>query len=221
VTSEWHVRRADGSRLVAEVTAKRLPDGRIQAFVRDVTERARLQSQLAQAQKMEAIGRLAGGIAHDFDNLLTVINGTAEMTLAEPAGGDLRAELEQIREAGQRAAALTRQLLALSRQQILQPEVLDLNAVVQKLEPMLSRLIGEDITLVLQRDANLGAVKADPSQVEQVVLNLAINARDAMPDGGTLGNDRRARRGCQGRPVTHGNIDRRSDHGHRGHHHDA
>lgn len=153
-----------------------------------IIERQRLEEKLRQAQKMEAVGRLAGGIAHDFNNLLTVINGYTEILLqrhrstnAAPAQ-----ELEQIRRAGERAASLTRQLLAFGRQQILQPEILDLNQVVAEIDKMLRRLIGEDIELIIRSQPDLGLVKADLGQVEQVIMNLAINARDAMPDGGQL-----------------------------------
>ena len=187
VTSEWRGRRRDGSHYFAEATAKQLSDGRFQAFVRDITERMELQAQLLQAQKMESIGRLAGGIAHDFNNMLTVINGTADLAIAAPHGGNaLRQDLEQIRHAGERAAAMTRQLLAMSRQQIMHLEILDLNAALRDMEGMLRRLIGEDVTMHLALADSLGHVKADPSQIEQVILNLVVNARDAMPEGGTL-----------------------------------
>jgi len=187
VTIEHPAVRKDGSRYIAEVTAKRLPDGRVQSFVRDVTERLALQAQLLQAQKMESIVRLAGGIAHDFNNLLTVINGTADLAIAGHHGGSpLRQDLEQIRQAGERAAAMTRQLLAMSRQQLLQPEVLDVNTIIRDMQGMLQRLIGEDVSLHLALAKNLGHIRADPSQLEQVILNLAINARDAMTNGGTL-----------------------------------
>ena len=153
----------------------------------DITELTDLQRQFLQAQKMEIVGRLAGGVAHDFNNLLSVINGTAELTMMDLQQGDpLYANLEEIRYAGNRAALLTRQLLAFSRQQVLQPEVLSLNTVVGDMEKMLGRLIGEDIRLVFVPAENLGEVKADPGQIEQVLLNLAVNARDAMPNGGTL-----------------------------------
>jgi PAS domain S-box-containing protein len=186
VTSEWRARRKDGTLFLIEVRVKRLPDGRYLAFGRDVTERAELQAQLLEAQKMETVGRLAGGVAHDFNNLLTVINGTVDFVLAGPHASNLRADLEQIRHAGERAAALTQQLVATSRQQILQPEALDLNAVVVNLQGELQRLIGEGVTLQLTLGEPLGHVLADPSQLEQVILNLAINARDAMPEGGRL-----------------------------------
>ncbi|MEW6659000.1 MAG: PAS domain S-box protein [Thermodesulfobacteriota bacterium] len=145
------------------------------------------QEQLLQAQKMEAVGRLAGGVAHDFNNLLTGIIGYAELLLArlDPQHPQRR-EVEEIRKAGERAASLTRQLLAFSRKQILQPKKLNLNTVVRDMEKLLQRLIGEDIYLVTNMEAGLGAVEADPGQIEQVIINLAVNARDAMPLGGKL-----------------------------------
>jgi len=155
--------------------------------VHDVTERQQLEAQFRQAQKMESVGQLAGGIAHDFNNLLTVINGTAELAIAQLREGDpLHEDLQEIRRAGERAAALTRQLLAFSRKQILQPQALDLNTVVAEMETMLQRLIGEDIDLVVVPTEGLGSVKADAGQIEQVIANLAVNARDAMPQGGQL-----------------------------------
>ncbi len=160
----------------------------------DVTELRRaeeaqrhLEEQLRQSQKMEAVGRLAGGIAHDFNNLLTVINGYGALAAEQLAGGgDARAELEEVQRAGQRVAELTRQLLAFSRQQVLQPVVLDLNAVVCEMERLLERVIGEDVELVTSLDPGLARVKADRGQIEQVIVNLAVNARDAMPEGGRL-----------------------------------
>ncbi|OFW02640.1 MAG: hypothetical protein A3I61_11030 [Acidobacteria bacterium RIFCSPLOWO2_02_FULL_68_18] len=153
----------------------------------DVTERTELQTQLLQAQKMETVGRLAGGVAHDFNNLLTIINGTADLMIAGlHDGSPLRADLEEIRLAGERAAGLTRHLLAVSRQQILQPDVIDLNTILLGMQPILQRLVGEDVKMVLAIAGDLWCVKADPTQVEQVILNLAVNARDAMPGGGTL-----------------------------------
>jgi nitrogen-specific signal transduction histidine kinase len=153
----------------------------------DITERRRLEEQYLQAQKMEAVGRLAGGIAHDFNNLLTVILGYGDVVLGQlPRGSPARDLVTEMVRAGERAAALTRQLLAFSRQQMLAPRVLDLNAVVTDLERMLRRVIGEDVALRTSLQPALGHVKADPGQVEQVVLNLAVNARDAMPTGGKL-----------------------------------
>jgi two-component system cell cycle sensor histidine kinase/response regulator CckA len=150
-------------------------------------EKAALEEQLLQAQKMEAVGRLAGGVAHDFNNLLMVIQGYSEMTLLEIKEGDpIRAGLEEIHRAGERAADLTRQLLAFSRRQVLELRVIDLNTLVQNLGKMLRRMIGEDIQMVTVLAGDLGRVKADPGQMEQALINLAINARDAMPDGGTL-----------------------------------
>ncbi|MEX2181739.1 MAG: ATP-binding protein [Gemmatimonadaceae bacterium] len=157
------------------------------AFKRDITARRQLEAQYRQAQKMEGIGRLAGGIAHDLNNLLTVINGTVELALPsarnDPA---LRNDLIEIHRAGDRAAALTRQLLAFSRRQVMRPEVLDLNAVTTELLKMLTRVIGEDIVVETALAPDLGNIRADAGQVEQILMNLAVNARDAMPEGGTL-----------------------------------
>lgn len=156
-------------------------------IVRDMTERKQLEDQLRQAQKMEAVGRLAGGIAHDFNNILTVITGNCSLILDDLSFDDpLRRDIEQIKRAGERAASLTRQLLAFSRKQILQPRVINLNTVITSLESMLRPLIGEDIELHTFLESNLGQIKADPGQIEQVILNLIFNARDAMPQGGQL-----------------------------------
>ena len=153
----------------------------------DITEQRHLEEQLQQAQKMEIVGRLAGGVAHDFNNLLTVINGMADLVLAGLAEDDpARRDLTQIRLAGDRAAALTGRLLAVSRRQILKPEVIDLSAIVTGLRDMIQRLIGEDITLVLELAPDLASIRADPGQIEQVLLNLVVNALDAMPDGGVI-----------------------------------
>jgi nitrogen-specific signal transduction histidine kinase len=156
-------------------------------ITRDVTERMHLEEQLRNAQQLEAIGRLAGGVAHDFNNILSIIMGHGELLLMS-AGADDRTRngLEQIRRAADRAASLTQQLLAFSRKQVLQPKVLDLNEAVADVQKMLSRVIGEDIELVASLHPSLVAVKADPGQVEQVLVNLAVNARDAMPHGGKL-----------------------------------
>ncbi len=164
-------------------------DGSIfdEVFVEDITERRGLEHQLRQSQKMEAIGRLSGGIAHDFNNLLGVIIGYSELVEEQlPLNDPLRARAIEIKKAGHRAASLTRQLLAFSRQQVLEPRILNLNAVVVDVENMLQRVIGEDIELVTGLDGDLGSVKADPGQIEQVIMNLAVNARDAMPNGGSL-----------------------------------
>ncbi len=156
--------------------------------IADITERRALEAQLRQAMKMEAVGRLAGGVAHDFNNLLTVITGYTELLLESDGtkGAVSRERTEQIRAAAQRAASLTRQLLAFSRQQVLQPRKLSLNTVVSGLDKMLRRLIGEDIEVKTALAENLGLVEVDPNQIEQVLLNLAVNARDAMPSGGLL-----------------------------------
>jgi two-component system, cell cycle sensor histidine kinase and response regulator CckA len=150
-------------------------------------EKARLHEQLAQASKMEAIGRLAGGVAHDFNNLLTTILGYSELIQSRLAeDNSARTEIEEIQKAGERAASLTQQLLAFSRKQVINPRIIDMNAVVMETQKMLQRLIGENIKLVLNLAPDLGYVKIDPHQIEQVLMNLAVNARDAMPDGGTL-----------------------------------
>jgi PAS domain S-box-containing protein len=156
-------------------------------FVRDMTRMQQIEKRLAQIQKMEAVGNLAGGIAHDFNNLLTIINGHAE-ALFRSLGADFRAcqRVQEVAKAGDRAAQLTRQLLAFSRQQILRPRVLNLNDLVADFQRMLGRLIGEDITLATKLSPDLRQVKADPGQIEQVLMNLAVNARDAMPKGGCL-----------------------------------
>ncbi len=156
-------------------------------FAEDVTERRALEQQLRQAQKMEAVGRLAGGIAHDFNNLLMVISGYSEFLLERlDTDPTLRGHAQEIANAAERATSLTRQLLAFSRKQMLAPKIVDLNSVVTENVKMLTRLIGEDIDLVMVPGPDIGAVKADPGQIEQVIMNLAVNARDAMPHGGKL-----------------------------------
>ncbi len=153
----------------------------------EITERKRLEEQLLQSQKMEAVGQLAGGVAHDFNNILTAIVGYTDLLAAELASNVRQLEdLEEIRKAARRAAALTRQLLAFSRKQVLEPRIIDVNAVVLNLDKMLRSLISENIELKTDLADNLGAARADPNQIEQVIMNLAINARDAMPDGGTV-----------------------------------
>ncbi len=159
----------------------------LEGFVSDITEQKLLEQQFLQSQKMEAIGQLAGGIAHDFNNLLTVINGYSAMLLDDhPEPSAWRNEVEEIERAGKRAAGLTRQLLAFSRKEVLKPEVLDLNQVVERMDKMLRRLIGENIDLVTLLSPSLHHIKFDPGHLEQIIMNLAINARDAMPEGGKL-----------------------------------
>src|ERR1019366_7625300 len=170
----------------SEVNARAAAEQAATDLRRAATQQRRLEEQLIQSQQMEGIGRLAGGVAHDFNNLLTAILGYAELMESQIEDEGLRSELREIRLAGERAAALTRQLLAFSRRQVLQPRTLDLNTVVSDVEKMLARLLGEDVTLVTRLEPALGSVKADPGQLEQVIMNLAVNARDAMPEGGTL-----------------------------------
>ncbi len=189
---EYRIRTADGRVLWIDdrTTVVRDADGavvRYEGTLADITERKQLQAQFVQAQKMETVGRLAGGVAHDFNNLLTVINGYAEFALSEiPPADPLHEMVQEIYDAGQRAVGLTRQLLAFSRRQVVQPVSLDLNVVAQEMQKMLQRLIGEDIRLTFDLDPGLGRVRADAGQFEQVIMNLAVNARDAMPRGGTL-----------------------------------
>jgi two-component system, cell cycle sensor histidine kinase and response regulator CckA len=185
-------RRKDGTLSEEEAVISPLLDSSNQlvnyvAVNRDITHETRLERQLVQAQRMEAVGRLAGGVAHDFNNLVGVITGYSEIVLKQlPAGEPVREKVEQILKAADRAASLTRQLLAFSRRQVLQPRVLELNAIVLDTEKMLERLIGEDIELVTALGSHLGSIRADRGQVEQIIMNLAVNARDAMPEGGRL-----------------------------------
>jgi PAS domain S-box-containing protein len=190
--AEHRIIRPDGSERLVQQQAEVITDHlgtavRMVGTTQDITDVRHLEEQLRQSQKMEAIGRLAGGIAHDFNNLLTGIIGYSDLLLNsldpnEPS----RQDLEEIKKAGERAASLTSQLLAFSRKQILQPSVLDLNKVIADLDKMLRRLIGEDIELVTLFGSELGHVKVDPGQIEQIIMNLAVNARDAMPQGGQL-----------------------------------
>lgn len=185
-------------------------DGRPQYLLglsEDITDRKQLEEQLRQSQKMEAVGQLAGGVAHDFNNLLTGILGYCDLALDRIAGQDpLRSDIGEIKKAGDRAAALTRQLLAFGRRQVLQPKVLDLNLVVADLERLLRRLIGEHIALSTQLAPALGRVKADPGQVQQVLMNVVLNARDAMPQGGRLTIETANVQAGQIGPNQHGSI---------------
>ena len=196
---DWEIIRKDGTKRCIEASVSLMKDSSgnrigFRGLVRDVTERrqieqekANLQEQLRQSQKIEAIGRLAGGIAHDFNNLLTVIKGYSQLSLVETKDDSpLKENLEEIKKAAEKAADLTRQLLAFSRRQILEMKVLDLNSLFMDLDKMLHRLIGEDIELITLLADDLGRVKTDPGWVEQIIMNLGVNARDAMPNGGKL-----------------------------------
>jgi two-component system, cell cycle sensor histidine kinase and response regulator CckA len=188
VTFESRFLHKDGSsRCLSWKASPYIAEQVIYAAATDTTERRALESQLRQSQKLESIGQLAGGIAHDFNNLLTVISGYSEISLNRTeAGSDLRRYIEEIIRASDRATSLTQQLLAFSRRQVLQPRVIDLSSVVADISTMLSRLIGESISLVTVLDPAVGMVLADPGQIQQVLMNLAVNARDAMPNGGKL-----------------------------------
>ena len=190
-------RRKDGSEFPVEISLSPVEtdEGRLVfATVADITARKGLEGQLLQAQKMESIGRLAGGIAHDFNNMLSAIRGYADLVLLDLAAGDVNAldlgdletSVRAIHNAADRAATLTGQLLAFSRQQVLTPKVIDMRSTVTGIEPMLRRLIGENVRLVLALDPATGRIRADPSQVDQIIVNLVVNARDAMPVGGTV-----------------------------------
>ena len=191
-TTVFRIRRPDGATRWVRGRAFPVRDEsgavyRLVGVSEDITQLRQTEERFVQAQKMEAVGRLAGGIAHDFNNLLTAIIGSSELLLEGLSAHDQRREdLEEIRKAGQRAAGLTRQLLAFSRQQVLEPRVLDLNELIVDLEKMLRRLIGEDVDLRTVLAPELGAVRADPGQLEQVIMNLTVNARDAMPLGGKV-----------------------------------
>jgi two-component system, cell cycle sensor histidine kinase and response regulator CckA len=189
---EYRIRHKNGEWRVLESTASavRNGNGEVEKLIivnRDITERRHLEQQLLLSQRLEAVGKLSGGIAHDFNNILGVIIGYSE-ALQQKIGADdpMREAVDEIEKAGQRAAALTQQLLAFSRKQVLEPRVLDLNSIVADVEKMLRRLIGEDVGLEIISSPTLGRVKADRGQIEQVILNLAVNARDAMPRGGQL-----------------------------------
>lgn len=188
VEVEW--KRKDGAFITVRCSGWPIKDEsgtNMEVFAEDVTERRVLERQLRMAQKMEAVGRLSGGIAHDFNNLLGVVIGYIQVMKRTLVPGQPSYEYaDEIEKAGRRAVALTRQLLAFSRQQVLEPEILNLNALVFEMQKMLPRLIGEDILLDLILDPGIGQIKADPGQIEQVLMNLAVNARDAMPDGGQL-----------------------------------
>ncbi|HPQ72137.1 MAG TPA: PAS domain S-box protein [bacterium] len=192
------MKRADGSQFHGELSSSLLMNGDNMrgtlGQIRDITERikaaeekSKLEDQLHQAQKMEAVGRLAGGVAHDFNNILTGINGYAEMILSGLEPGDpLRVDMLEIKTAGERAAALTAQLLTFSRKQVIDPKVVRPNEILELSQKMLRRIIGEDVELKFMPARNLGRIKADPSQIDQILVNLAVNARDAMPNGGKL-----------------------------------
>jgi PAS domain S-box-containing protein len=191
VSGQARYRHKDGSWLIFDGALSNLTDvpgiEGIVVNMRDVTAQSKLESELRQAQKMESVGQLAGGVAHDFNNLLTVIAGRTDFLLGSTnLDSEQTTDLEEIKKAAERAAELTRQLLAFSRKQLLQPRVLDLNRVMGEVEPMLRRLIGEDIQIRIVAGERLGNVTADPGQLQQILMNLALNARDAMPNGGTI-----------------------------------
>jgi hypothetical protein len=186
---QWRHLRKDGSLIYAEVSANDIDfEGRPARLVQviDVTDRRRLEVQLAEAARLEAMGHLAGGIAHDFNNLLTAVNGYADILIRELEGDERVESALEIRRAGARAAELTKQVLAFARRQVLVPRAVDLNAVVASVSQMLRRLIGEQVRLVTNLDSSLAVVLADPGQLEQVLVNLAVNSRDAMAGGGLL-----------------------------------
>jgi two-component system cell cycle sensor histidine kinase/response regulator CckA len=186
----WRHRKKGGQIITVEIAEHPLVFGDRPAclvMATDITDRLRLEEQFRQAQRLESVGRLAGGVAHDFNNLLTVINGYAEMLLSDaPADSPTVDPLKEIRTAGERAASLTGQLLAFSRRQVLQLSVININTIVVETEKLLRRLIGEDIQVVTTLAPDLGLIQGDPGQIQQIIMNLAVNSRDAMPNGGTL-----------------------------------
>jgi PAS domain S-box-containing protein len=189
--AEYRVIRQDGRVIWVSDTAVVVPGSDshplMEGIIVDITERKQFEAQLQQARRMEAVGRLAGGIAHDFNNLLTIIKGYTELALMHAKGlPELKADVERIEDASERASRLVRQLLAFSRRQVLQPKVVDLNDIVLGLDKLLRRLMDEDVEMLTIADRPVGAIKADPGQIEQVIMNLVVNARDAMPDGGRL-----------------------------------
>ena len=189
--AEFRIKRKDGREVWLNDTAVVVQGSNshpvMQGIIVDITERKQLETQLQQSRKMEAVGRLAGGIAHDFNNLLTIITGYAELALSRPTvAPEIRSDIERIENAAGRAAGLVRQLLAFSRRQVLQPRTIDLNAIVLNLDKLLRRLMDDNVEMVTHVPENVGKVKADPAQIEQVIMNLVVNARDAMPNGGRL-----------------------------------
>jgi PAS domain S-box-containing protein len=189
--AEYRLKRKDGQIIWVSDTAVVVPGSEshplMEGIIVDITERRVLENQLQQARRMEAVGRLAGGVAHDFNNLLTIIKGYVELALNRSVEQpELRGNIQRIEDAAERAVALVRQLLAFSRKQVLKPKVLDLNSIVLNMDKLVRRLMSETIEMKTQIGKNMGAVKADPGQIEQVILNLIVNARDAMPNGGKL-----------------------------------
>jgi two-component system, cell cycle sensor histidine kinase and response regulator CckA len=189
--AEFRIKRKDGREIWLNDTAVVIQGSDshpvMEGIIVDITDRKHLETQLQQSRKMEAVGRLAGGIAHDFNNLLTIITGYTDLALSRPSVPiELRADIERIENAAARAAALVRQLLAFSRKQVLQPKTLDLNSIVVNLDKLLRRLMDDNIEMTTAVQENVGQVKADPAQIEQVIMNLVVNARDAMPQGGRI-----------------------------------